>query len=72
MLEMINPRLPIYHLTIISASAACCSSRKAQNEDPLNTAGLILTGEPVNNVSVSSLRALDLDQHQISAGNTTR
>lgn len=50
MLEMINPHLPIYHLTNTSASAAPCSSRMAQNEDPLNTAGAILTGEPVNNM----------------------
>lgn len=50
MLEMINPHLPIYHLTITSASAAPCSSRMAQNEDPLNTVRAILTGVPVNNV----------------------
>lgn len=50
MLEMINPHLPIYHLTITSASAAPCGSRMAQNEDPLNMAGAILIGEPVNNV----------------------
>lgn len=51
MLEMINLHLPIYHLTIISASAVCCSFHMAQNEDPLNTAGLVLNGKPVNNLS---------------------
>lgn len=51
MLEMINLHLPIYHLSIISASAACLSSHVAQNEDPLHTAGVVLSGKPVNNLS---------------------